>query len=76
MMPSFTRQNENDAKSPAHIKRMKTVHGDVMQVNKTGIAKLNKALKKKGKIDKEDFESVNSRKVDMTNHQPIVKKRW
>ena len=76
MMPSFTRQNENDAKSPAHIKRMKTVHGDVMQVNKTGIAKLNKALKKKGKIESKDFETVNSKKVDMTNHQPIVKKRW
>ena len=55
---------------------MKTVHGDVMQVNKTGIAKLNKVLKKKGKIDSEDFETVNSKKVDMTNHKPIVKKRW
>tara|TARA_B100001057_G_scaffold182696_1_gene183400 strand:+ start:9843 stop:10823 length:981 start_codon:yes stop_codon:yes gene_type:complete len=76
MMPSFTRQNENDANSPAYKKRMKTVHGDVMQVNKTGIAKLNKVLKKKGKIETEDFETVNSRKVDMTNHKPIVKKRW
>ena len=76
MMPSFTRQNENDASSPLHKKRMETIHGEVRQVNKTGIAKLNKALKKKGKIDSEDFESVNSRKVDMTNHKPIVKKRW
>jgi len=76
MMPSFTRQNENDANSPAYKERMKTVHGDVMQVNKTGIAKLNRALKKKGKIETEDFESVNSKKVDMTNHKPIVKKRW
>ena len=76
MMPSFTRQNENDAKSPAHIKRMLTVHGDVMQVNKTGIAKLNKVLKKKGKIETKDFKNVNSKKVDLTNHQPIVKKRW
>tara|TARA_B100000902_G_scaffold348961_1_gene357210 strand:- start:60 stop:1040 length:981 start_codon:yes stop_codon:yes gene_type:complete len=76
MMPSFTRQNENDANSPAYKKRMKTVHGEVRQVNKTGIAKLNKVLKKKGKITEEDFESVNSRKVDMTNHKPIVKKRW
>jgi hypothetical protein len=76
MMPSFTRQNENDASSPVYKKRMETIHGEVRQVNKTGIAKLNKALKKKGKIDKEDFESVNSRKVDMTNHKPIVKKRW
>jgi len=76
MMPSFTRQNENDANSPAYKKRMKTVHGEVRQVNKTGIAKLNKVLKKKGKITEKDFEGVNSRKVDMTNHKPIVKKRW
>jgi len=76
MMPSFTRQNENETTGPAYKERMKSVHGEVRQVNKTGIAKLNKALKKKGKIDKEDFESVNSRKVDMTNHKPIVKKRW
>jgi len=76
MMPSFTRQNENDINSPEYKKRMETIHGEVRQVNKTGIAKLNKVLKKKGKIDKEDFESVNSKKVDMTNHKPIVKKRW
>ena len=76
MMPSFTRQNENETSGPSYKERMKTAHGDVMQVNKTGIAKLNKVLKKKGKIDSEDFETVNSKKVDMTNHKPIVKKRW
>ena len=76
MMPSFTRQNENDANSPAYKKRMKTVHGEVRQVNKTGIAKLNKVLKKKGKITEEDFDSVNTKKIDMTNHKPIIKKRW
>ena len=31
---------------------------------------------KDGKITEEDFEGVNSRKVDMTNHKPIIKKRW
>ena len=76
MMPSFTRQNENDANSPSYKKRMKTVHGEVRQVNKTGIAKLNKVLKKKGKITEEDFDSVNTKKIDMTNHKPIIKKRW
>ena len=76
MSPSFTRQNENDVAGPSYKERMKTVHGDVMQVNKTGIAKLNKALKKKGKIETKDFETVNSKKVDMTNHVAIVKKRW
>ena len=76
MMPSFTRQNENDANSPSYKKRMKEVHGEVRQVNKTGIAKLNKVLKKKGKITEVDFESVNTKKIDMTNHKPIIKKRW
>ena len=76
MMPSFTRQNENDANSPSYKKRMKEVHGEVRQVNKTGIAKLNKVLKKKGKITEEDFDSVNTKKIDMTNHKPIIKKRW
>ena len=55
---------------------MKEVHGEVRQVNKTGIAKLNKVLKKKGKITEEDFDSVNTKKIDMTNHKPIIKKRW
>ena len=76
MMPSFTRQNENETAGPSYIKRMKDAHGEVRQVNKTGIAKLNKVLKKTGKITKKDFESVNSKKVDMTDHKPIVKKRW
>ena len=76
MMPSFTRQNENDTSAPSYKKRMKEAHGEVRQVNKTGIAKLNKVLKKKGKLEAEDFETVNSRKVDMTNHKPIIKKRW
>jgi len=76
MMPSFTRQNENTTNTVSYKKRMKTAHGEVRQVNKTGIAKLNKVLKKKGKITEEDFKGVNSKKVDMTNHQPIVKKRW
>ena len=76
MMPSFTRQNENDTNSITYKKKMKTVHGEVRQVNKTGIVKLNRALKKKGKLESSDFASVNSKKVDMTNHKPIVKKKW
>ena len=77
MMPSFTRQNENDTSTVSYKKKMKTVHGDVHEVNKTGLAKLNKALKKKGKLDAEDFEEVKFKnKIDMTNHKPIVKKKW
>ena len=45
-------------------------------VNKTGIKQLNKVLKKKGTLDSEDFEEVNYKKVDMTKHKPIVKKKW
>ena len=77
MMPSFTRQNENDTNAPSYKKKMKTVHGDVHAVNKTTLAKLNKTLRKKGKLDSEDFDGVKFKnKIDMTNHKPIVKKKW
>jgi hypothetical protein len=77
MMPSFTRQNENDTSTVSYKKKMKTVHGDVHEVNKTGLAKLNKALRKKGKLDTEDFNEVKFKnKIDMTNHKPVVKKKW
>ena len=77
MMPSFSRQNENDTSTVSYKKKMKTVHGDVHEVNKTGLAKLNKALKKKGKLDAEDFDEVKFKnKIDMTNHKPVVKKKW
>jgi len=78
MMPSFTRQNENATNAPSYKKMMETVHGDVHEVNKTGLAKLNKVFKKKGKIDiKADLDAVKFKnKIDMTNHKPTVKKKW
>ena len=76
MMPSFTRQNENETAGPSYKKKMKNAHGEAKIVNKTGIKQLNKVLKNKGKLDSEDFEDVNYKKVDMTNHKPIVKKKW
>ncbi len=76
MMPSFTRQNDNQYNSQSYKKRMKTAHGDVTIVNKTGLAKLNRQLKKKGKIEAKDFDSVGYKKLDMTNHKPPVKKKW
>ena len=76
MMPSFTRQNENETSTPAYQKRMKTVNGQAKVVNKTGIKQLNKVYKKKGKLESEDFDDVNYKKIDMTKHKPIVKKRW
>ena len=76
MMPSFTRQGENERNTIAYKKRMENAHGDVKIVNKTGIAKLNKKLKKTGKITEGDFDDVNYKKYDMTNHKAPVKKRW
>jgi hypothetical protein len=78
MMPSFTRQNENATSAPSYKKMMETVHGEVHEVNKTGLAKLNKKFKKTGKIDmKADLDAVKFKnKIDMTNHKPIVKKKW
>ena len=78
MMPSFTRQNENATSAPSYKKMMETVHGDVHEVNKTGLAKLNKKFKKTGKLDlKDDFEDIKCKnKIDMTNHKPTVKKKW
>ena len=78
MMPSFTRQNDNATNAPSYKKMMETVHGDVHEVNKTGLAKLNKKFKKKGKLNlKDDFEDIKFKnKIDMTNHKPTVKKKW
>jgi hypothetical protein len=78
MMPSFTRQNENSTSAPSYKKMMETVHGEVHEVNKTGLAKLNKKFKKTGKIDmKVDLDAVKFKnKIDMTNHKPTVKKKW
>ena len=76
MMPSFTRQSENEYNSYGYKKRMEKVHGDVTVVNKTGLAKLNKKLKKTGKLNKDDFSAVNYKKIDITGHKPPVKKKW
>ena len=76
MMPSFTRQNENETNTVSYKRRMKNAHGEAKIVNKTGIKKLNKILKKKGNLDSDDFEEVNYKKVDMTNHKPTIKKKW
>ena len=76
MMPSFTRQNENETTTVSYKKKMKTAHGDAKIVNKTGIKKLNRILKHKGRIESDDFEEVNYKKVDLTDHKPIVKKKW
>ena len=77
MMPSFTRQNENETAGPSYQKKMKTAHGDVHEVNKTTLKKLNKVLKKKGKLEAEDFDEVKFKnKIDLSKHKPIVKKKW
>ena len=76
MMPSFTRQTANTMGTAAYKKRMANIHGDVTVVNKTGLAKLNRQLKKKGKIEAKDFDNVGYKKLDITGHVPPVKKKW
>ena len=76
IMPSFTRQTANTMGTVAYKKRMANIHGDVKVVNKTGLAKLNRKLKKTGKLDKDDFSAVNYKKIDITGHKPPVKKKW
>jgi len=76
MMPSFTRQNDNQYNSPGYEKKIANIHGDVKIVNKTGLAKLNRQLKKKGKIEANDFDKVGYKKLDITGHKPPVKKKW
>ncbi len=66
-----------DTNLVSYQKTMKTAHGDVHEVNKTTLKKLNKTLKKKGKLDSEDFDDVQFKnKIDMTDHKPTVKKKW
>ncbi len=76
MMPSFTRQNDNQYNSYSYKKRMANIHGDVTVVNKTGLAKLNRQLKKKGTLKAEDFKKVGYKKLDISKHKPPVKKKW
>ena len=76
MMPSFTRQHDNQYNSPSYKKRMANIHGDVKIVNKTGLAKLNRQLKKKGTLKADDFKKVGYKKIDISNHKPPVKKKW
>ena len=76
MMPSFTRQPSNTMGTDAYKKRMANIHGDVTVVNKTGLAKLNRQLKKKGTLVAEDFDKVGYKKIDITKHKPPVKKKW
>ena len=76
MMPSSTRQAEMQHSSPAYKKRMKNIHGPVKIVNKTGLVKLNRALRKKGELNKDDFDSVGYKDLDISRHKPPVKKKW
>ena len=33
-------------------------------------------LRKKGKIEADDFKKVGYKKIDITGHKPPVKKKW
>ena len=76
MMPSSTRQNLLKEASPMYKKRMQNIQGPVKIVNKTGIMKLNRLMRKKGKLDLKDFDKVGYKDVDMSKHKPILKKKY
>ena len=67
---------KNERSSPTFKKKMETAHGDVRVVNKTGLVKLNRQLRKKGSLDSEAFDEVGYKKIDITGHKPPVKKKW
>jgi hypothetical protein len=76
MSPSFTRQGENERSTRAYKNKLKYGHGPVKTVNKTGLVKLNRSLRKKGNLNADDFGKVGYKDVDMTDHKPPVKKKW
>ena len=76
MSPSFTRQGENQRSTRAYKNKLKYGHGPVKTVNKTGLIKLNRSLRKKGNLNADDFGKVGYKDVDMTDHKPPVKKKW
>ena len=75
-MPSTTRQLANSNNTEAHKKRMATAHGPVKTVNKTGLLKLNRLMRKKGELSTKDYGAVGYKDVDMSNHKPPVKKKY
>ena len=77
MNPSFTRQGENERNTIAYKKRMQNPHGDVRKVNKTGIVKLNRKLRKQGELSSEDFDDVGYKKIELEpGRKPPVIKKW
>jgi hypothetical protein len=78
MNPSFTRQNENERNTVAYKKKMQSVHGEVRKVNKTGIAKLNRKLRKQGEITSDDFDDVGYKKIELKpgRKPPVIQKKW
>jgi len=76
MTPSSTRQNINTSNTMAYKKHITTAHGPVKTVNKTGIMKLNKLMRKKGELTLKDFDSVGYKKIDMSKHKPPIKKKY
>ena len=76
MNPSFTRQGENERNTYSYKKRMESSHGDVKTVNKTGLQKLNRKLRKRGELSQDDFEDVGYKKIELKPGRkvPVIKK--
>jgi hypothetical protein len=76
MNPSFTRQGENERNTYSYKKRMESSHGEVKTVNKTGLQKLNRKLRKRGELSQDDFEDVGYKKIELKPGRkvPVIKK--
>ena len=77
MNPSYTRQGENERSTPSYKKRMQNAHGEVKTVNKTGIIKLNRKLRKEGELSQDDFDDVGYKKIELKpGRKPPIIKKW
>jgi hypothetical protein len=56
---------------------MQNPHGEVRTVNKTGIVKLNRKLRKQGELSSDDFDDVGYKKIELKpGRKPPVIKKW
>ena len=74
---SFVEFNDYFGAEEPILDDLQTHGGDYLSDEQVRMRKqLYESLKKKGKLDADDYASVNSKKIDMTNHKVNIKKRW
>jgi hypothetical protein len=86
MMPSFTRQTQNQTSSPTYKKYIADMHGPVTVATKSSIKELNRKLKKELKnkknnknddetmINHDDHALLKYRKLKEGERKPLVKR--